>query len=114
MDKLTIGDTRKGFWEDLSLETKSYSTIRSINALNKIIFNRRILPALEKDNLIPLEILGSRRSQSIIYIALNKKLIADIANQVKSPLIVISVDATNYYDRVAHPFASLTIQYFGV
>ena len=48
------------------------------NALYKIIFNVRILPALEKDNLILSEILGGRRSQSTLYIALNKKLIVDI------------------------------------
>ena len=45
---------------------------------------------------------------------MNKKLIADISNQVKSPSIVISADATNCHDRVTHPFASLTVQHFGV
>jgi len=84
------------------------------NALHKIIFNGRILPALEKEGLIPQEIMGGRRSQSTTHVALNKKLIADIANQVKAPSIVISADATNCYDRVAHPFASLTAQHFGV
>ena len=43
-----------------------------------------------------------------------KKLIADIANQVKAPSIVISANAINCYDRVAHPFASLTAQHFRV
>ena len=33
---------------------------------------------------------------------------------MKCPSIVISVDATNCYDRVAYPFASLTAQYFGI
>ena len=84
------------------------------NTLNKIIFNCRILPALERDNLIPPEIIGGQRSQSAIYIALKKKLIADVTNQVKSPSIVILADATNCYDRVAHPFASLTAHHFGV
>ena len=78
------------------------------NALYKIIFNCRILPALEREDLIPSEIMGGRRSQSTLHVALNKKLIADIDNQVKSSSIVISADATNYYNRVAHPFASLT------
>ena len=32
------------------------------NALHKIIFNGRILPALEKNNLIPVEILRGRQS----------------------------------------------------
>ena len=30
------------------------------NALHKIIFNGRILPALEKEGLIPQEIMGGR------------------------------------------------------
>ena len=68
------------------------------NALHKIIVNGRILPILEKNDLIPAEILGGRRSQSTIHVALNKKLIADITNQIKTPTIVISADATNCYD----------------
>ena len=68
------------------------------NALHKIIFNGRILLVLEKNNLIPAEILGGRWSQSAIHVALNKKLIADIANQIKTPIIVISADTTNCYD----------------
>ena len=32
----------------------------------------------------------------------------------KLPIITICADATNYYDRVAHPFASLCAQYFGL
>ena len=46
--------------------------------------------------------------------ALNKKLITDIANQAKSLSIVVSADATDCYDRVAYPFTSLTAQHFGV
>ena len=84
------------------------------NALHKIVFNGRILPTLEKNNMIPSEIIGGRKSQSALHVALNKKLIADISNQIKSPSIVMSADATNCYDRVAHPFASLTAQHFGV
>ena len=84
------------------------------NALHKIIFNGRILPVLEKDDLIPLDILGGRRSQSTLHIVLNKKLIADISNQVKALWIIILADATNCYDRVAHPFVSLTAQHFRV
>ena len=84
------------------------------NALHKIIFNGRILPTLERNNVIPSEIIGERKSQSAIHDALNKKLITDISNQIKSLSIVISADATNCYDRVAHSFASLAAEHFGV
>ena len=32
----------------------------------------------------------------------------------KRLIIIIYVDATNYYNRVAYPFASLNVQYFGL
>ena len=50
------------------------------NALYNIIFNCRMLPALERKNLMLSEIIGGRRRQSDLHVALNKKLIADIAN----------------------------------
>ena len=52
--------------------------------------------------------------QAATHLVLNKKLIADIANARKHPMITIYTDATNYYDRVAHLFASLCTQYFGL
>ena len=55
------------------------------NAANKIIFNSRMIPKLEENNLIPQEIVGGRRNQSAIQVAINKKLITDIANQTKRP-----------------------------
>ena len=50
------------------------------NALNKIVFNTKLMPSLERTNSIPYEIIGGRRGQSLIHIALNKKLMLDIAN----------------------------------
>ena len=38
---------------------------------------------------------------------------ADVSNIRKVPTVTICADATNYYDRVAHPYASLCSQYFG-
>ena len=84
------------------------------NAMHKIIFNNQLMPRIEADNVIPIEVIGGRRSQAVTYLALNKKLIADIANVRKLPTVTICADATNCYDRVAHPFASLCAQYFGL
>jgi len=50
------------------------------NTLNKIIFNNRALPTIEASKTILYEIIGGRRGQSLIYIALNKKLVCDIGN----------------------------------
>ena len=68
------------------------------NALHKIIFNGRILPTLERNNIIPSEIIGGGKSQSAPHVALNKKLIADISNEIKSLSIVTSANATNCYN----------------
>ena len=81
----------------------------NFNALHKIIFNGRILPTLERNNIIPSEIIGGGKSQSAPHVALNKKLIADISNQIKLLSIVISANTTNCYDRVVHSFASLAV-----
>jgi len=60
-----------------------------------------------KDEILQ-EIIVSRRTHAITYLALNKKLITDIAN-VKNLLIVITyIDITNCYNKVAYPFASLS------
>ena len=82
------------------------------NAIHKIIFNNRLMPNLEAMNVIPMEIIGGRRSQAATHLALDKKLISDITNMRKLPMITICADATNCYDRVVHPFASLYAQYF--
>ena len=84
------------------------------NAMHKIIFNNRLAPNIEAANAIPMEIIGGRRSQAATQLALDKKLIAYIVNAHKLPTITICADATNCYDQVAHPFASLCAQCFGL
>ena len=68
------------------------------NRLNKIIFNNRVLPKLEQDKAVLTEVIGRRRGKSSMHITLNKKIVADISNQIKKPTIVISADTTNYYN----------------
>ena len=50
------------------------------NAVNKIVFNTRLIPTLEAQNSIPRELIGGRYGQSAIYVAINKKLLVGIAN----------------------------------
>ena len=47
-----------------------------------------------------------------MHLVLNKKLIVDIANLRKRLMVTICTDATNYHDRVAHLFISLSTLYF--
>ena len=77
------------------------------NALHKIVFNGRIIPELEEASVIPYEIIGGRRIQSAMHLVLNKKLLADIANVSKRPIVIIIIDTANYYDRVTYLFLDL-------
>jgi hypothetical protein len=43
-----------------------------------------------------------------------KTLFYDITRQARVPAAVASVDASNFYDRIAHAIASLVFQAFGV
>ena len=51
------------------------------NGVNKILFNTRLIPSMEQAHIIPKEIIGGRRAQSAIQLAVNKKLISNITNQ---------------------------------
>ena len=84
------------------------------NWLNKIIYNSRVILELEKREVIPFEVVGGKRGQSLLHVALNKKLISDYSNQSKWLIVVVSADTSNYYDYIAHPFASMSNQYFGL
>ena len=50
----------------------------NLNAIYKMIFNGRVLPTLEEQQKIPIEIIRGWRKQFAYYIALGKKLILDI------------------------------------
>ena len=45
---------------------------------------------------------------------INKKLLADIANQIKLLHVTNSVDVSNYFDRVTYLFVGMVFQYFGL
>ena len=77
------------------------------NSLNKIIFNRRVVLTIEKKQLIPYEIIEGRYEHLAIYVALNKKLVSDVANQQKELTVIISANAANYYDRIPYPIIDL-------
>ena len=61
---------------------------------------------------IPKEIIGGRKGQSAIYVEVDKKLVTDIANQAKTPYTIISIDTSNYFNRVAHPMVALAYTHF--
>ena len=86
----------------------------NFNSVNKILLNIRLIPLMKQVYVIPKEIIGSRRVKSAIQLAVNKKLISNITNQWKKPFIIISADASNYFDCIAHPITSIVYQHFGL
>ena len=82
------------------------------NTLYKIIFNSRLMSVLEVSIEILQEITDGKGIKTATYLALSKKLIEDIANTKKLLIVTICIDITNYYNRVLHPFASLSTLYF--
>ena len=72
------------------------------------------MPSLEASSSMSQAIIGGRRSQAATHLALSKKLTADISNIRKLPTVTVCADATNCYDRVAHPYARLCSQYLGM
>ena len=80
--------------------------------MHKVIFNNRLLPSIEVAEAILIKVIGSRRSQAVSHLALDKKLISNIANVRKLPIINVCTNAINCYNRVAYSFTSLYAQYF--
>ena len=86
----------------------------NFNTLNKLVFNSKLMLFLEDKEVIPYKIIGERRGYLAIYIALNKKLVSDMENQVKKLMVVISADASNCYDCIVYSFVSMACQHFGL
>ena len=82
--------------------------------MNKITCNSRLLLRLEEFRVILYEVIRGKREKSSEHVSLNKKLVCDIGNQNRRPSVVTYGDATNFYDRIAYMFASMTNQHFGV
>ena len=49
-----------------------------------------------------------------MHSALTRQYFLDISNLRCKPCIIISADATNCFDRIAHPFVGLACRYYGI
>jgi hypothetical protein len=83
------------------------------NATNKIVYGVRMLQNARKHNQMPEEIF-SKKNRMADDGTLCKTLFYDIARQTHVGAAIVSVDACNCYDRIAHAMASLIFQAFGV
>jgi hypothetical protein len=83
------------------------------NMFNRFVFADRAMSLAREHNMIPAEHYAERQSEASDG-AWAKRLFADISRQGKQPMGIVSADAESCYDRVAHVFASLVFQAFGV
>lgn len=83
------------------------------NYHNKLIFGRRMMDLARKHDMVPGEIYSEKGHTSEDAI-LHQVLTYDIARQLRRPLIVASVDASQCYDRVAHAMAALCLRAYKV
>ncbi len=83
------------------------------NASNKIVYGVRMMKNVRDHRLMPEEIY-SGKNQMADNGTLPKMLFYDVTHQARVPAAIVSVDASNCYDRIAHARASLVFQAFGV
>ena len=79
------------------------------NFHSKFIFGNRMLDLARKHGLVPEEVF-SKKGRTTEDAVLRQVLAYDIARQKRAPIIVASVDAAQWYDRVAHTMVALTLQ----
>eukprot|EP00804_Cyclotella_cryptica_P018896 CCRYP_006429-RA/>CCRYP_006429-RA protein AED:0.69 eAED:0.69 QI:0/-1/0/1/-1/0/1/0/365 len=82
------------------------------NAANKILFGNRMLNQIRQYKLMPEEIFSERQRIADDGI-MAKVLFYDISRQLWAPAALVSVNAANCYDSVAHAIASLVFRSFG-
>jgi hypothetical protein len=85
----------------------------NFNATNKVVYGVRMLANVRKNKLMPEEV-DSERNGLADDGTLSKVLFYDIVLQLRRPAGLVSVDADNCYNCIAHPMASMVFQSFGV
>jgi hypothetical protein len=80
------------------------------NFYNGLMLAKRMMSRAEHNRWIPCEIYGGRKNHEAIEVAMNRRLLSDIACQQCTPIAIASVDAQTCYDRMAHSIASIAAQ----
>ena len=68
----------------------------------------------EKKNLLPAEHIGGRKGRKSIDAVLTKRLTLDNSRITQTPMIVISTDPANCYDRMLHRYISFVCVKWGL
>ena len=81
--------------------------VADFNALSQIISNNKLTPNMNNSSSVPREIIGSRRSCSVINLCLAKKLIVGTLSTRNIRTVLTCPGTVNCYNRVIHPLATL-------
>ena len=83
------------------------------NFHNKLIFGQQMMDLAQQHRMVPEEIYSKNGKTSEDAI-LHQILIYELARQLRRPLLVASVDASQCYNRITHAMASLTLRAYKV
>jgi hypothetical protein len=83
------------------------------NALNKIMYRVRMMQNACGHRLMFKEIYSKKNCMADNG-TLTKTLFYDVTRQARVPAAIASIDASNFYDRIAHAMALLVFQAFGI
>ncbi|KAL3817155.1 hypothetical protein ACHAXA_006155 [Cyclostephanos tholiformis] len=83
------------------------------NVTNKIVYGNRLMENVCNYNQIPEDIF-SKKNRMADNGTLCKTLFYNITWQACIPAVIASIDASNYYNRIAHAITTLIFQAFGV
>ena len=81
------------------------------NFPNKLFFSKGMMDWAESHNKILDECFGSRKGQSAINAAINRKLSLDLMRQKWVLGMITAADAQQCYDQLAHSIVSLVMQW---
>jgi len=84
------------------------------NAAGRIHITRRMMSQAEKYNLLPHEHIGGRKGKKSIEGAIAKRLLMENSRLMQRPMVVISTDAANCYDRVVHKYVAFVCKKWGI
>ena len=84
-----------------------------LNTTNKVIY-RNLMLQVVRDHWLTQEKIYSKQNRLAVNGTLVKVLFYNLICQTRLPAGISAVNVDNFYDRIAHPIASLVIQSLGV
>jgi len=84
------------------------------NASGRVHITRRMMTQAEKYDLPPPEHIGCRRGKKSIEGAIAKRMLMENSQLMRKPMIVLSTDAANCYDRVVHKYVAFVCNKWGI